>query len=205
MRGKLALLVIPLLLVSTGCTAAVSSYRIEIPTLRLPPIFHSCWARDGQGKRVSAKCMTVLEDDWHAIAHELKAACLANGQEPEQCQAILPWTPRGRAGTRTKCLSVGEGPSPRTPGHGREGRATAARSCGPARGLGHGNLANHRYGSNRGIMLSTQRRMRSIDSSIGPASDASLWESSTKPYCAPAIDRVAVMRNSLPRRGSVTL
>jgi hypothetical protein len=42
------------------------------------------------GHREAAHCVTLLEDDYFAIVHELKAACLANGQEPEQCQAILP-------------------------------------------------------------------------------------------------------------------
>lgn len=92
LSSRLMLFGILLGLVSFGCAtkAGPSSYWIEIPTMSLAPIFHKCWARDSRGMRQPTRCTTVLEDDWHALVAELKAACLANGQEPEQCQAIMP-------------------------------------------------------------------------------------------------------------------
>ena len=95
MRGNLGRLAILALLLVSGCATkpAASSYRIQIPTLALEPKLHACWARDGSGIRRRTDCATLLADDYFAIVHELKAACLANGQEPEQCQAIVPAEP----------------------------------------------------------------------------------------------------------------
>ena len=93
MPGKCVRLVIPLLLLVSGCAThpAPSSYQIQIPSLTLFPKSHACWMHDRQtGHREAANCVTLLEDDYFAIVQELKSACLANGQEPEQCQAILP-------------------------------------------------------------------------------------------------------------------
>lgn len=95
MRGnlRLGLLAILTLLLVSGCAThpAPSNYQIQIPSLTLFPKWHTCWTHDRQtGHREAANCVTLLEDDYFAIVHELKAACLANSQEPEQCQAILP-------------------------------------------------------------------------------------------------------------------
>lgn len=95
MRGNIRrrLLAIPLLLLVSACATnhAPSRYQITIPTLALSPESHTCWTHDRQtGHREAANCITLLADDYFAIVAELKAACLANGQEPEQCQAILP-------------------------------------------------------------------------------------------------------------------
>lgn len=95
MRGKPVRLATLMLLLVCGCATKLepSSYRIELPTIGLPPKHHGCYAVTPGGLRKPAQCVTLLEDDWFAVVNELKAACLANGQEPEQCQAILPPEP----------------------------------------------------------------------------------------------------------------
>ena len=83
-------LVILLALLVSGCATGpqTSSYQITIPTLTLTPKSHICWTRDRvTGQRDAVNCVTLLEEDYVAIVTELKAACLALGQDPEQCQA----------------------------------------------------------------------------------------------------------------------
>ena len=33
------------------------------------------------------RCMVLFKSDWERVVRELKAACLANGQTPNDCQA----------------------------------------------------------------------------------------------------------------------
>lgn len=95
LHSKLLRLGILLMLVGSGCATAPkpssSGYQITIPTLTLFPKAHKCWVNDREnGRREQVDCITVIADDWYAIVMELKTACLANDQTPEQCQAILP-------------------------------------------------------------------------------------------------------------------
>lgn len=71
------------LAVISGCTTAPepSPYLVQIPILHEIPtdfqaeegIYYRCYRRD----------------DALAIVRELKAACLAGGQTPEECQAVV--------------------------------------------------------------------------------------------------------------------
>jgi hypothetical protein len=91
MRGKRAPFVLLALLLLSACATKTgpSSYRITIPTLTIFPKSHTCWLHDRKtGQHEPANCVTLLEDDYFAIIAELKAACLAAGQEPEQCQTL---------------------------------------------------------------------------------------------------------------------
>ena|SRR3990167_10187992 len=85
-NGKWGLLAI-LLLVSSGCaqTPGGSSYRVTIPSLTISPSYHDCWVVRGQARQ-AARCVELAEQDYHALVIELKAACLAFGQTPEECQ-----------------------------------------------------------------------------------------------------------------------
>jgi len=38
-------------------------------------------------------CVELAEDDYHALVIELKAACLALGQTPEECQTVKETEP----------------------------------------------------------------------------------------------------------------
>jgi len=79
-HSRLMLLVILWLLGSSGCATAPqpSPYRVEIPQLQARPADYQL----GEGEWY--RC--YRRDDAQAIVIELKAACLANGQTPEECQ-----------------------------------------------------------------------------------------------------------------------
>jgi len=68
-------------LVICGCTTAPgpSLYRVEIPELHAHPTDYQT------AEGVWVRC--YLRDDAVAIVTELKAACLALGGTPAQCQA----------------------------------------------------------------------------------------------------------------------
>lgn len=71
----------------SGCAAGRLpwSYRVRIPELRAAPIEVNCLL-GGQ----PAECVLVLKPDWEDVVLELKAACLAVGGTPKECQAELP-------------------------------------------------------------------------------------------------------------------
>ena len=63
-----------------GCAMAPSrsSYRVVVPELELVPMEIPCGVH---------RCMVLFKSDWERVVRELKAACLANGQTPQDCQA----------------------------------------------------------------------------------------------------------------------
>ena len=79
-RGLPALLTVALL---SGCaTVPMPSYRVQIPVLTMRPLVGTCQLQSGGQTR----CLTLSEKDYRAIVVELKAACLANQQPPEECE-----------------------------------------------------------------------------------------------------------------------
>ena len=58
-----------------------------MPTLTISPNYRDCWAVQG-GVMQPVPCVELAEDDYHALVIELKAACLAFGQSPAECQAV---------------------------------------------------------------------------------------------------------------------
>ena len=71
-----------LLLAISGCGTAPgpSPYRVEIPILQQRPAEYQ--TADGTWYRCYQR------EDVQAIVIELKAACLALGQSPEECQTV---------------------------------------------------------------------------------------------------------------------
>lgn len=69
---------------SSGCALTLHpwSYRVQIPELRAAPVELGC--RVGGTPDI---CLLVLREDWEALVRELKAACLALGGTPRECQA----------------------------------------------------------------------------------------------------------------------
>ena len=71
---------------TSGCASMTrlpaSDYQVTIPILTARPRIIDCTAHGGP-----SECVVVLRSDFHALAKELKAACLANGQSHEECQA----------------------------------------------------------------------------------------------------------------------
>ncbi|MGH2368517.1 MAG: hypothetical protein ACRDI2_09965 [Chloroflexota bacterium] len=67
-----------------GCatTPGGSSYRVTMPVLSAQPGEGTCRHRDAL-----ESCTFLLTRDYQAIVRELKAACLALGGSPEECQA----------------------------------------------------------------------------------------------------------------------
>jgi hypothetical protein len=81
--GRLLLLIL-LLLGNFGCATArdPSPYRVEIPILQARPTDYQ--VAEGEWLRC------YLRDDALRLVGELKAACLALGGTPEDCQAARP-------------------------------------------------------------------------------------------------------------------
>jgi hypothetical protein len=77
---KLRLLLILLLLGSSGCVTAPqpSSYRVQIPILQARPTDYQ--VAEGEWMRCYRR------DDALQLVIELKTACLALGGTPEECQ-----------------------------------------------------------------------------------------------------------------------
>lgn len=67
-----------------GCSQAVggSSYRVTIPILEVQPREVSCRINE-----TADLCTVLLTRDLAKIARALKAACLALGGTPAECQA----------------------------------------------------------------------------------------------------------------------
>ena len=86
-RWRRWLILVGLLL--SGCATApgASSYRVTIPSLTISPSYHECWVLHGQAVQ-PMPCVELAEADYQALVIELKAACLALGQTPEECQAV---------------------------------------------------------------------------------------------------------------------
>lgn len=76
-----------LLVSACAQTPGGSSYRVTIPSLTISPSYHDCWVVRGQALQTE-RCVELAEQDYHALVIELKAACLAFGQSPEECQAV---------------------------------------------------------------------------------------------------------------------
>lgn len=76
-RALLVLLTVGLL---SGCAQAgpLSGYRVTIPELDCEPLYH-----EYRGLQL----VTLCRNDYRRIVRELKAACLAEGQTPKECQA----------------------------------------------------------------------------------------------------------------------
>jgi hypothetical protein len=73
------------LMAAPGCAlnqAGESSYRVRIPTLQAPPIEQACDV-EGLGKTT---CTCLVTRDHQALVRKLKAACLALGGSPKDCQ-----------------------------------------------------------------------------------------------------------------------
>jgi hypothetical protein len=65
-----------------------------MPALTIAPKVHECWIRDTRdGTRQAADCITVLQQDYYAVIHELKASCLALGGTDAACQVEYPPAP----------------------------------------------------------------------------------------------------------------
>ena len=81
--GKLLLRLIPIAVLLWGCALVPrpSPYQVIIPLLQSPPLTIPCHVPE------PTTCTVVRTSDWEAVIRELKAACLANGQEPKACQA----------------------------------------------------------------------------------------------------------------------
>lgn len=80
MSGRLMQLVALTGVLVLGCVkeqVPSHSYRVKIPVLTASPNIINC--KDGP-------CELWLSKDIQAIVRELKAACLAFGQTPEECQ-----------------------------------------------------------------------------------------------------------------------
>lgn len=58
-----------------------------IPTLTISPRYHDCGVVQGT-IMTAVPCVEVAEEDYHALVIELKAACLALGGSPGECQAV---------------------------------------------------------------------------------------------------------------------
>lgn len=69
----------------SGCGKELrdSNYKVQIPLLQAVPTPGNCtFSKYGDQRR----CIILLEEDFEAIVQELKAACLALGGSPEECQ-----------------------------------------------------------------------------------------------------------------------
>lgn len=85
MRGNTRPGLLAILVLGTfGCATAPppSHYQVEIPLLQARPTDYQA------GEGIWYRC--YRREDAIAIVTEFKAACLALGGSPEQCQAILP-------------------------------------------------------------------------------------------------------------------
>lgn len=82
--GRLGLLLLPAAALTFGCArvAGPSSYRVTMPVLQAKPGAVAC-RHDG----LIDTCTVLLTRDYEALVRELKAACLALGGSPKDCQA----------------------------------------------------------------------------------------------------------------------
>ncbi|HEV8642265.1 MAG TPA: hypothetical protein VGV13_14300 [Methylomirabilota bacterium] len=73
------------LTVAQGCAtpAGLSSYRVTLPVLQATPRELTCHLEEAE-----TTCVVMLRDDLRALVRELKAACLALGGSPGDCQAV---------------------------------------------------------------------------------------------------------------------
>ena len=73
---------------SWGCSlgAGLSSYQVKVPILTLEARTFQC-REDRLGQVIEPReCVALLRSDYEKIVRELKAACLALGGSPEDCQ-----------------------------------------------------------------------------------------------------------------------
>ncbi len=82
-NGKRVLLSLLTAALLSGCaTAGTPSYRVVVPILQSKPVEFTCATTRG-----GASCLIIRTSDYQNIVRELKAACLANKQTPQECQA----------------------------------------------------------------------------------------------------------------------
>lgn len=88
-NGKRVLWASLLLGLICGCATSPSPFRysVTIPMLEVTPKVAPCQLKDASGVIVaSERCVTLVESDLIELIVELKAACLALGNTPTQCQ-----------------------------------------------------------------------------------------------------------------------
>ena len=71
------------LTVGAGCSlgAGRSPYQVVLPVLKAEPAPLACLVN-----AVPATCVILEQGDYRSLVRELKAACLALGGSPEDCQ-----------------------------------------------------------------------------------------------------------------------